>query len=162
MICARGYNYAVARHHIPSLKPKPAVGPTLLIVTSLAVCSILPFCLRSRSIQFQLIERSYIGLHEALQSQDSSKARQLIAPKFRSKKKFRTCAQLRNFVEPFTDRSSIILSGDRGFVYPDSSSATSPFNWTTLFGGPPTTNGSYLTLEKLNGTWFFTGEIHID
>lgn len=96
------------------------------------------------------IRARYQQMRLALSSGDTNTSRSLFAPDFRGGA-HRTFDMLDRFAKPLGPQSSVRFSTSRAQVCPERI-----FHYRVLPGGHT------IEMVKVDGEWFFTGEIHID
>ncbi|MCD6050465.1 MAG: hypothetical protein K0Q55_1868, partial [Verrucomicrobia bacterium] len=109
------------------------------------------FVTRSASQEEAQIRARYQQMRTALSSNDTNAALTLVAPPYRNSFQGHRFSHLNNFAQPLGPRSSIWVSGNKATVWPER---------TQLFIVFP--GGNTIDMIKVNGDWFFTGDVHID
>lgn len=120
------------------------------ILTVFVVGLTIPY--RSSSHNRAEIRARYQELTMALSSGATNAVLALIAPESRSEFDDGRLMRMGSFAESLGPRSKIFILGKRATVWP------SP-NWY-LCGLWPV--GNTVEMTKVNGSWFFTGKVHLD
>jgi len=120
------------------------------LLIALALVAVL-FAHRSNQREEAQIHARYQQMRTALSSSDTNAVLALIAPNYRRNFHSHSFPYLDRFVQPLGTRSSIAISGNKADVCPDR------IHHYLIIPG-----GNTVEMIKLNGDWFFTGDVHID
>jgi len=97
------------------------------------------------------IRARYHQMRTALSANDTNAAAALVAPQHRKRFQLHGFSTLNNFAAPLGPRSSILIWGDEATVWPERTS-----HYLVIPGG------NTVGMVKMDGDWFFTGDVHID
>lgn len=123
---------------------------TVLLASLVALGLALPglfLVQRSRSANRAAICARWTELSAAVAARDTEAERSLVVPTRRGPYDFR----LRDFVSPLGTSPAILIFGDSATIWP---------NPDTLYQVIPI--GRSFDMIRVDGVWYFTGEVHID
>ena len=123
----------------------------LAAIMTVIVVGLMIAC-RSSSQNRNEIRARYNQLTTALSSRDTNGVLALIAPEFRKEFDDGRFIRMDSFAEPLGPRSQIFILGNGATVWPKP-------DWH-LCGLLPI--GNTVEMTKVDGSWFFTGKVHLD
>lgn len=135
----------------PSALSRPRHSVSVVIVVVSLVFTAGGFALSNLRKERAQVRARYQEMTTALSTGDSTAVLSLIAPSLRSGLSGRYLSTLESFAKPLGPQSSILILGHEAMVWPSRSWHRGIFP-----------RGHTVEMLKIDGTWFFTGEVHID